>query len=342
MKSNITEALLHDNKARRIISDSFISFLYGAGINVVIVETIELRMNFFVLLLTTAFIFSDWTSRVLLTRRGDIDVFDPGILKNILDSMCIVTLILFCVFITRETSPQFKGYSPEFLFGFFLLVSAFWNFYIVHLYKNINLKDLGEVAFRGIRGHEELIQNYLNDFMRKVDQAVQNLNDSKASKAGWMFLVYYGRMIQKRGLELCVQLVAAHIAMANLLAGLILILKGAFYSHVPQLESIPVLENCFASLCRFESLTNAGICFFALIVICFMTATVDAFHDKSSRKFEQIDILYSPILCLFYLFLPSVALVAVMAFQQIAVNIFLHRFLSPKLGSKEAVYNGYN
>ncbi len=292
--------------SKRLLGDGFSSFLYGAGVNVILVEAINLKINFFFLIVATLFIFSDWASRVTVLWRGDREDYTPHLTKNMIDSCCVVTLIIFCVLKMRVMVGKGTPEQRDILFfGFFLIVSYIWNLYVVHIYRFATFKDIASIAVNGIEKDNKIVSVYMAKINKSINSISKEIDGCSRSNWGQILGKFYIANIKRYSMQFVIQFISTHITISNLLVGTLIIVSHYINFHIQTMTIVTL----------YILIAIVSLILVAALFGCFID------HNKDKYVHRIFFILLIPI----YMLLPTDILIILMAFQQVFVTVFMQK-----------------
>lgn len=238
----------------------FVSFLYAAAVHLVVHhafygEGIPIKTAFLVVLLVV-FIFSDWCSR---TRLPNLTRDRPSPLRFILKTLLEIVGVFFLVVSFLELLNPQKGVpcanvtrlSPVAAFGFFLIVTAAWDYLMLWVMQDLDLKHLAKASVLGTADSLKQLEPYLASYTafvarREAEIGAQRTRDADqlTNPDGHYFDVVFhllgGGLWQLlfRGIRGCVmQTLTNHVAYANLTAGGLILIVELGRGGVPLLNT---------------------------------------------------------------------------------------------------------
>lgn len=243
-----------DSSSLHTVSDAFVTFLYAASVHLIIAHyarpipmtvVTSLIVLFFII-----FLFSDWLSRVRLPRLLP-PADDLGIVKQLTKTILEVSGLFFLMLAWlaniehfAETSdsdlnklnPEMEfgflaaALTPYIAFAFFLIATFCWNSLMLLVMRQLKWLNLALMGVNGTALDAKEVQVYAKRFwqFRKklVDWAeFKTVHDDEHTYDN--FLLRQPGLILEAFVRTGAQIVAVHIAWANLFAGII-ILIGEF------------------------------------------------------------------------------------------------------------------
>jgi len=260
----------------RFYADLFTTFLYAAGLHIVIGEFVShsvqpsLKSSLPVLFVVIYFLF-DLFSRIRLPNLIN-DKFSAWeeMAKAFLEAVGLLFLIMGTVLFVKGEAE-----NRETFFAAFLIVSFLWNSVLFRVMPVLNWTPLLDAIWRGTVLDIEAVKEYASRFYSKYEELVKAENEArnkrKGSNTSQTFLSSLattyctGVLIGWTKLvRTFAQYVGIHLGVANLVVGILLF--GHVLNKLP-----PFLSECFNAL-MLVPYKYAAWPFVILIIVLFLGA----------------------------------------------------------------------
>lgn len=287
----------------RTVSEVFVTFLYAASVNMIMAQFAQPEgmavWKSVVVLLFILFLFSDWVGRVrlpwLLPPDDQVGV-SKQLLKTALEVAGLFFLVMAWLVIIEIIRPQSAPPVVEIFptrtpaqqpsqdlwslntwtavwwghlniykaFASFLIATFLWNLLMLRVMQQIRWWDLVAMSFKGDAldaGEGRRYAQRFWEFRDKLEAKVE------AKRKRGEFILSMSVVFIESCVRTGAQLVAIHIAFANLLAALVILISDIAFGIRPAfIEIAEILEKIHSS---YISLTLLGIASFLILLFIF-------------------------------------------------------------------------
>lgn len=243
-----------NEKDFRLHAYTFMTFLYGAAVHLIIAKAYEghglgKAPDLFLLTLI-AFLFSDWASRSRLPRLlPETPAGYVYVCKISLEIICIFFLVSsFLLLVATYTDPELvtDAQWPWQTFGWFLVATAFWDYLMIRIMNKLDMIPLGFAVW--IHGDAIDMRVTSTEYLGRFDiwkqerrhqiEAARNRDKEKISQDPdraitnhlWILCREVKDSMHLHVFEGTIaavaQFVANHVFQSNLLAGIALLLQA--------------------------------------------------------------------------------------------------------------------